>query len=101
MPKLPNNGIFSVDQLLRKGNMANTDAVIWQWRDDRGMWHPYTLIDSRIVEVSLPCITGFLPHFPVGGISAYHLVEILENTFINSLKISKLVLKCSSQFSKL
>ena len=52
MPKLPKDGIFTVDGYLRKGNVQNTDAVIWQWRDDRGMWHPYALIDSRIVEVS-------------------------------------------------
>ena len=51
MPKLPKDGIFTVDGYLRKGNVQNTDAVIWQWRDDRGMWHPYALIDSRIVEV--------------------------------------------------
>ena len=52
MPKLPKDGIFTVDGYLRKGNVQNTDAVIWQWRDDRGMWHPYALIDSRIVEVN-------------------------------------------------
>ena len=51
MPKLPSDGIFSVDSLLCKGGQSNTDAVVWQWRDDRGMWHPYALIDSRIVEV--------------------------------------------------
>ena len=51
MPKLPRDGIFTVDGYLRKGTVQNTDAVIWQWRDDRGMWHPYALIDSRIVEV--------------------------------------------------
>ena len=51
MPNLPKDGIFTVDGYLRKGNVQNTDAVIWQWRDDRGMWHPYALIDSRIVEV--------------------------------------------------
>ena len=53
MPKLPSDGIFVIDSLLRKGTMTNTDAVIWQWRDDRGMWHPYSLIDSRIVEVRM------------------------------------------------
>ncbi len=51
MPKLPKDGIFTVDGYLRKGGVQNTDAVVWQWRDDRGMWHPYALIDSRIVEV--------------------------------------------------
>ena len=51
MPKLPSDGIFVVDSLLRKGTPQNTDAVIWQWKDDRGMWHPYSMIDSRIIEV--------------------------------------------------
>ena len=58
MPKLPSDGIFAIDALLRKGGMTNTDAVIWQWRDDRGMWHPYTLIDSRIVEVRSVILTS-------------------------------------------
>lgn len=53
MPKLPSDGIFSIDSMLRKGSSVSGDAVIWQWRDDRGMWHPYALIDSRIIEVRL------------------------------------------------
>ena len=53
MPKLPSDGIFSVDAMLRKGSQINTDAVIWQWRDDRSLWHPYSIIDSRIVEVGV------------------------------------------------
>lgn len=26
--------------------------VQWQWRDDRGVWHAYSSIDSRIVEAA-------------------------------------------------
>ena len=52
MPRLPSDGIFAIDTMLRKGNSHIVDAAIWQWRDDRGMWHPYTRIDSRIIEVS-------------------------------------------------
>ncbi|XP_064639626.1 E3 ubiquitin-protein ligase TRIP12-like isoform X2 [Lineus longissimus] len=52
MPKLPADGLFSIDTALRKGNSLNTDTVIWQWRDDRGLWHPYTMIDSRIIEAA-------------------------------------------------
>ena len=52
LPKLPSDGIFSVESLLRKGN-NNTDAVVWQWRDDQGLWHPYLLADSHIVEVKI------------------------------------------------
>lgn len=53
MPKLPTDGIFSIDQMLRKGSFTQTDAVMWQWRDDRSIWHHYTAIDSKIVEVCL------------------------------------------------
>ena len=52
MPKLPNDGVFTVDQLLKKNHAQNMDPVIWQWKDDRNMWHPYTLMDSRIVETA-------------------------------------------------
>ncbi|XP_058875019.1 E3 ubiquitin-protein ligase TRIP12 isoform X2 [Acipenser ruthenus] len=50
MPCLPREGIFAVDTMLKKGNTQNTDGAIWQWRDDRGLWHPYNRIDSRIIE---------------------------------------------------
>ncbi|NXJ80082.1 TRIPC ligase, partial [Trogon melanurus] len=50
MPCLPKEGIFAVDIMLKKGNAQNTDGAIWQWRDDRGLWHPYNRIDSRIIE---------------------------------------------------
>ncbi|XP_028917729.1 E3 ubiquitin-protein ligase TRIP12 isoform X6 [Ornithorhynchus anatinus] len=52
MPCLPKEGIFAVDTMLKKGNAQNTDGAIWQWRDDRGLWHPYNRIDSRIIEVA-------------------------------------------------
>ncbi|PIO15615.1 hypothetical protein AB205_0058710, partial [Aquarana catesbeiana] len=51
MPCLPKEGIFAVDTMLKKGSAQNTDGAIWQWRDDRGLWHPYSRIDSRIIEV--------------------------------------------------
>ncbi|XP_061924267.1 E3 ubiquitin-protein ligase TRIP12 isoform X5 [Entelurus aequoreus] len=50
MPCLPREGIFAVDVMLKKGSAQTTEGVIWQWRDDRGMWHPYNRIDSRIIE---------------------------------------------------
>lgn len=53
MPCLPKEGIFAVDTMLKKGNAQNTDGAIWQWRDDRGLWHPYNRIDSRIIEVAI------------------------------------------------
>ncbi|XP_069069527.1 E3 ubiquitin-protein ligase TRIP12 isoform X5 [Pleurodeles waltl] len=52
MPCLPKEGIFAVDTMLKKGSAQNTDGAIWQWRDDRGLWHPYSRIDSRIIEVT-------------------------------------------------
>lgn len=51
MPCLPREGIFAVDVMLKKGSTQTTEGAIWQWRDDRGLWHPYNRIDSRIIEV--------------------------------------------------
>lgn len=51
MPCLPREGIFAVDLMLKKGSAQATEGAIWQWRDDRGLWHPYNRIDSRIIEV--------------------------------------------------
>lgn len=52
MPKLPTDGIFTVDALLKKGPLLNTDSVQWQWKDDAGNWHPYSTIDSRMIEAA-------------------------------------------------
>ena len=52
LPVLPAGGIFSIDALMRKGSLTNVDADIWQWKDDRNMWHSYSQIDSKIIEVS-------------------------------------------------
>ncbi|KAL5005223.1 hypothetical protein ScPMuIL_018679, partial [Solemya velum] len=52
MPKLPSDGIFSIDSVIHKNAGGHTEAVLWQWRDDRGIWHPYTPIDSQIVEAA-------------------------------------------------
>lgn len=54
MPCLPREGIFAVDVMLKKGSAQTTEGAIWQWRDDRGLWHPYNRIDSRIIEVQMP-----------------------------------------------
>lgn len=52
LPKLPADGIFAIDNSLRKGSgSVCNDAVVWQWQDDRGTWHSYTPIDSKIIEV--------------------------------------------------
>ncbi|KAK7869881.1 hypothetical protein R5R35_006684 [Gryllus longicercus] len=52
MPRLPSDGIFSVDALLERPSNHVQDTVQWQWRDDRGLWHPYSTIDSRIIEAA-------------------------------------------------
>ena len=57
MPKLPTDGIFTVDALLKKGPLLNTDTVQWQWKDDAGNWHPYSTIDSRMIEVMCACVS--------------------------------------------
>lgn len=56
MPCLPREGIFAVDVMLKKGSAQTTEGAIWQWRDDRGLWHPYNRIDSRIIEVQMRLI---------------------------------------------
>ncbi|XP_049822761.1 E3 ubiquitin-protein ligase TRIP12 isoform X2 [Aethina tumida] len=52
MPKLPTDGIFAVDQLLERPTTVAKDQPVWQWRDDRGMWHAYGAVDSRIIEAA-------------------------------------------------
>lgn len=53
MPRLPTDGIFSVDELLERGPNTIPDIAQWQWRDDGGRWHPYSMWDSRLIEVIL------------------------------------------------
>ncbi|XP_037922680.1 E3 ubiquitin-protein ligase TRIP12 isoform X3 [Hermetia illucens] len=52
MPRLPTDGIFSVDMLLERTAAGAQDQVQWQWRDDRGVWHSYSSIDSRMIEAA-------------------------------------------------
>lgn len=52
MPRLPNDGIFSVDALLERSNGNSQDAMQWQWRDEKGVWRSYSAIDSRIIEAA-------------------------------------------------
>lgn len=53
MPPLPTDGIFSVNSLLeRTSNQQET--VHWEWRDERHCCHPFSTIDSRIIEVIEP-----------------------------------------------
>lgn len=51
LPKLPTDGIFSVDTLLCKPQQK-AEQGLWQWRDDRGLWHTYSWIDSKIIEAA-------------------------------------------------
>ncbi|XP_062699654.1 E3 ubiquitin-protein ligase TRIP12 [Aedes albopictus] len=52
MPRLPTDGIFAVDSLLERAQTNVQDAVQWQWKDDRGIWRPYSSIDSRMIEAA-------------------------------------------------
>ncbi|WAR12555.1 TRIPC-like protein, partial [Mya arenaria] len=52
LPVLPGDGIFSIDALMRKGSLTSVDAVCWQWKDDRNLWHNYSPIDSKIIEAA-------------------------------------------------
>ena len=47
----PITGIFSVDTLLCKPQQK-AEQGLWQWRDDRGLWHTYSWIDSKIIEAA-------------------------------------------------
>lgn len=50
MPPLPTDGIFSVNSLLERTNNQQ-ETVHWEWRDERHCYHPFSAIDSRIIEV--------------------------------------------------
>ncbi|CAF0743765.1 unnamed protein product [Brachionus calyciflorus] len=53
LPKLPQNGIFSIDETLRKASMSHqNDSVIWHWKDENEILRPYTSIDSKIIEAA-------------------------------------------------
>lgn len=52
LPRLPTDGLFSVNALLHKGGAVSQDGAFWQWQDDRGLWHMYNPIDNKIVEVT-------------------------------------------------
>ncbi|XP_062604886.1 E3 ubiquitin-protein ligase TRIP12-like [Saccostrea cucullata] len=52
MPALPTDGMFAIDNMLCKAHGSIVDLVSWQWRDDRGVWHPYTSIDGKIIEAA-------------------------------------------------
>lgn len=52
MPRLPTNGIFVIDAFLDRPQTSIQDQIQWQWRDDRGSWHPYSSIDSKMIEAA-------------------------------------------------
>ncbi|XP_043464395.1 E3 ubiquitin-protein ligase TRIP12 isoform X1 [Leptopilina heterotoma] len=51
MPPLPTDGIFSVNSLLERTNNQQ-ETVHWEWRDERHCFHPFSTIDSRIIEMA-------------------------------------------------
>lgn len=50
MPRLPSDGIFSVNTYLEREISTNQDSVTWQWRDDRGIWHRYNPVDNKLID---------------------------------------------------
>jgi len=52
MPKLPSDGIFAVEALFNKQSFTQTDEIVWQWKDDTGVWQSYNQLDSRLLETS-------------------------------------------------
>ncbi|XP_044596303.1 E3 ubiquitin-protein ligase TRIP12 isoform X1 [Cotesia glomerata] len=51
MPPLPTDGIFSVNNLLER-TTSHQETVHWEWRDERHCCHPFSTIDSRIIEMA-------------------------------------------------
>ncbi|XP_017891758.1 E3 ubiquitin-protein ligase TRIP12 isoform X1 [Ceratina calcarata] len=51
MPPLPTDGIFSVNSLLERTS-SQQENVHWEWRDERHCCHPFSTIDSRIIEMA-------------------------------------------------
>lgn len=49
MPELPIDGIFRVDCLLSRSSQWQTEAS-WQWKDERGNWHPFDPHSNKILE---------------------------------------------------
>lgn len=50
MPRLPTDGIFTVNSLLDKEMNTCQESVVWQWRDDRGIWHRYSAVDNKLID---------------------------------------------------
>lgn len=80
MPCLPREGIFAVDVMLKKGSAQTTEGAIWQWRDDRGLWHPYNRIDSRIIEVRKHLgPIYYVYHILMSGLSTVDRFKVLHH----------------------
>lgn len=52
MPCLPTSGIFSIDSVVIKHKNRKKDFVIWKWKDDTGVWQPYSVSDSKLIETA-------------------------------------------------
>ena len=50
MPSLPSTGIFSIDTFFSKSNLQSSEVAIWQWKDDRGLWQAFNVVDNKIIE---------------------------------------------------
>lgn len=52
MPRLPRDGIFAVNSLIEKNTAIQQESVSWQWRDERGTWHRYSVMDNKLIETA-------------------------------------------------
>lgn len=67
MPSLPTDGIFAVDDLLKKVGGAGELTAKWFWKDDGNNWVAYTNAEAGIIEVNtlffctsdIPCVEYF------------------------------------------
>lgn len=52
LPPLPGDGVFAVDGLLAAPGSLVRDPMVWQWQDDRGVWHTYAYQECRAIEAA-------------------------------------------------
>lgn len=57
LPRLPTEGIFEIDNVILRSHNAFQDAQAaqWFWKDNSNQWVPFSLFDSRVIEVLCFC----------------------------------------------
>ncbi|KAF7490102.1 E3 ubiquitin-protein ligase TRIP12 [Sarcoptes scabiei] len=50
LPSLPLNGIFGVDLLFNRGASSPSEVIVWQWKDNRGLWQAFNPENNKQIE---------------------------------------------------